>query len=676
MTLPKLHILCNEAATGRSDRGKDVVKLRTYGSHRNVRLELDDVSRGLNCNIPPQLVDLIEIATLVYVADQIKHRGAFDVESMGAYWRRRLHFDIPVRQLSLWKSPEVSDALIDLLSFLSEDEYEFRFRKYEHPPTLDSYLNFGAGMGAAGKPESVILFSGGLDSLGGVVERVIQRSEHAILVTHESTTKLRTRHRTLRSMIDSATTGPPPQHITIRIQKKDQREREYTQRARSFLYAALATTTAQMADLDAVSFYENGVVSLNLPLSPQVVGSRATRTTHPLVLRRMHRLFSAVTGAEFGVENGFLWKTKAEVVRGLVEAGQGSMIPWSTSCTHTWNMSNAMPHCGECSQCIDRRFAVLAGGAEPFENAETYKRDLLLDDRPEGESRIMLASYVELAQQVTNMSEADFFGRFGEASRILRHVGLPVDEAAREVFKLYQRHAGQVMSVVDSALSKHSARIRARNLPASCLLRLIHDPGISDGSILLAAHRNVESTASHQYQLEKRGQGWLLRFEGVETYLEAQIGLLYLRALINVADKAFTDAQLLLLAYPEARTLTNGRGEAAFDHIAANAYYMRLCELDAGIEQAVRERDVTLAATYRAEKADILDQFKKSHFLGRAKTESRDRKRLRDRVRNAINRSLDTMAKYNKPAAEHFYDSINRGEAITYAPRIPLEWVI
>ena len=60
--------------------------------------------------------------------------------------------------------------------------------------------------------------------------------------------------------------------------------REYTQRTRSFLFAALGVTFARMSGLDRLRFYENGVVSLNLPPSPQVVGARASRTTHPRVL--------------------------------------------------------------------------------------------------------------------------------------------------------------------------------------------------------------------------------------------------------------------------------------------------------------------------------------------------------------------------------------------------------
>lgn len=47
-----------------------------------------------------------------------------------------------------------------------------------------------------------------------------------------------------------------------------------------FLYAALAVGR------DSLRVYENGVVGLNLPLVGQLVGSRASRTTHPRSLDR------------------------------------------------------------------------------------------------------------------------------------------------------------------------------------------------------------------------------------------------------------------------------------------------------------------------------------------------------------------------------------------------------
>jgi hypothetical protein len=79
------------------------------------------------------------------------------------------------------------------------------------------------------------------------------------------------------------------------------------------LYAALACAVARLFGKGQVRFFENGILSINLPISEQVVGSRATRTTHPLVLERFREFFSAAVGKPIEVENPFIWKTKAEV---------------------------------------------------------------------------------------------------------------------------------------------------------------------------------------------------------------------------------------------------------------------------------------------------------------------------------------------------------------------------
>jgi hypothetical protein len=80
--------------------------------------------------------------------------------------------------------------------------------------------------------------------------------------------------------------------------------REYTQRSRSFLYAALGATVAAMVGRDRIRFYENGVVSLNLPVSAQAIGARATRTTHPRVLNGFAELFTCCPASRSGWRTG------------------------------------------------------------------------------------------------------------------------------------------------------------------------------------------------------------------------------------------------------------------------------------------------------------------------------------------------------------------------------------
>lgn len=148
-------VLCGEAAADKVGGKDNVLLLRTADPGRNVHLQIDDISRSVFAEVPPQFADLVEVATYVYVADQVHTRGGAGVEGMGENWRRSLHFEIPVRRPELWGRPGVADALVDVLSFLSEDEYTFVFRPYRKPPAAETYFNFAPSEGGT-KPERVV----------------------------------------------------------------------------------------------------------------------------------------------------------------------------------------------------------------------------------------------------------------------------------------------------------------------------------------------------------------------------------------------------------------------------------------------------------------------------------------------------------------------------------------
>src|SRR5262249_32635630 len=152
--------------------------------------------------------------------------------------------------------------------------------------------------------------------------------------------------------------------------------KESTHRTRSFSYAALGCVTARLLNLDRIKFFENGVMSLNLPPVAQVVGARATRTTHPQALHGFRTLMSALFGHDFDVVNPFAWMTKWEVVARIAANGFADLIPDTRSCTRVRDMTILHPHCGHCSQCIDRRFAVLAAGQGQNDPVDAYKVDL------------------------------------------------------------------------------------------------------------------------------------------------------------------------------------------------------------------------------------------------------------------------------------------------------------
>src|SRR5262245_61344523 len=165
--MPERLIICGGARRGGGD---SILSLALSGRSQNISLRLEDISKKLIRNIPSLLVDLIEIATYVFCADQATSRGGEVQQGMGTDWRRDFRFIIPVRNPGHWSGRRIVEVLSSALAFLSDDKYVFEFEEATSPVPIQNYLEFGDDGDAGFKADEVILFSGGLDSLGGAVE--------------------------------------------------------------------------------------------------------------------------------------------------------------------------------------------------------------------------------------------------------------------------------------------------------------------------------------------------------------------------------------------------------------------------------------------------------------------------------------------------------------------------
>ena len=249
---------------------------------------------------------------------------------------------------------------------------------------------------------------------------------------------------------------------------------EYTQRTRSFLFFALGCVVGQMMGCDRIRFFENGIMSFNLPIAPQVVGSRATRSTHPIVLQQMTDFASHAMGQPFEVTNPFVWCTKAEVVQLIAEHGQAKLIKHSISCTNV-RKKGPRAHCGECAQCLHRRLGILAAGLGAQDPHTEYDVDLLVDDRSNGYSRNMALSLVSNALDYPRLSPLGFMNRFGgEVSRAVKaFAGETKDTVFQRIYELHCRYGREVGSVIDGAIQQYAKTIREKTLPPDCLLRAV-----------------------------------------------------------------------------------------------------------------------------------------------------------------------------------------------------------
>lgn len=509
------NILCGGADLSNLASADHCLRLDVAGPDQNVNLRLTDVNRALLTNLPDLLVDLLELAAYVYCADQRVRRGSERLCNAGEEWRRHLRFVVPVRRLDVWASASVRDLLSATLDFLSDDIYEFEFvartaRGVQRQTYFTDLIDDGMF-----EPDDVVLFSGGVDSLAGTVES-LHDGKRLVVIGHHSANKVVSIQKELVLSLRRSGFGGQLVHITVNVTNTGVDPVEPTQRSRSFLFASLAFVIARMFDLDGFTFYENGIVSLNLPIAGDVLGARATRTTHPKVIRGFEALFSELARRQIAIETPFLWLTKKEVIESLIHQGHGKLLAASVSCVHPIGWTKEVRHCGVCSQCIDRRFAVLAAGAEQYDAAEGYGLDLLMDDRRYVELDPATA-YVRFAQKVAKLERENFQSEFPPASAALHSIpGLSASEALDRIWDLHRRHGNGVVSVLTNATRQYAddlvrGKIAPGSLVSLCLTRDHVPPIVADTTAQTAAFIDRLSEPTCEFAVDESGEKFCFR---------------------------------------------------------------------------------------------------------------------------------------------------------------------
>lgn len=455
---------------GRSGRN---ISLSTFTPLRNVHLSVENISRKLVRNPPPVLLDLLEIASYVYSADQAFVRGGVTLQRDGKNWRRSFRFQIPVRCLDIWKAPAVKVTLEEILNFVSDDFFEFEFRSLTRQQPLKEYFDFDQG-----KPwfeaTEVMLFSGGLDSLAGLCESIFDRTGKIILVSHRPAPQT---DAVQRHLVEDFTriTGSSRRilHIPVWVNKSEYLTRDTHQRTRSFLYASLAIALAQMHDLDRIYFYENGITSANLAISPAVIGSRASRTTHPSTLVGYARLFSELFERAIQVDNPFFWKTKADIVKLIKDKGLQRLIRNAVSCSHVRSADPIYSHCGVCSQCVGRRLAIFYNALESDDPGEMYKINLPLGAISKPDDRSMVESIVKTGRELDRLNIMEFYSGYPQAMEVVSSLGGDRNKAAIRVHELHKRHGRQMCEVLQRLIVSNAQVVARGEVQPDSLLSMI-----------------------------------------------------------------------------------------------------------------------------------------------------------------------------------------------------------
>lgn len=349
------------------------------GLNKNVNIRVQKFAIDLG-HIPDRYLDLIELSAYIFCADRFTSRGEKDSVYLKS-WCRNFRHVMKVRDFKFWKQDHIQNLLHSLLSFMSGDNHIFEFQpglKTDKVSLFDAKDYWTPG----DKEYEIVMFSGGLDSTTGVLNLLKTTDKNLILASHISrpTTK-----SIIKNIVNELELDYPGRVKSLQFEcnLRGVRAEEESQRTRSFLYSSIGAAIANANEQSKLFYFENGVVSINLPPSEQFINARASRTTHPRVLKEISTLISFIEEKEFQIINPFFSKTKTDTLKLLDNIGKRNFLHKTVSCSRTFDKGVDFlkkTHCGRCSQCIDRRFAVAASGLLEDEGCLPYAYDFVTEN--------------------------------------------------------------------------------------------------------------------------------------------------------------------------------------------------------------------------------------------------------------------------------------------------------
>lgn len=330
----------------------------------NFRLDEDRIPQAWRGYLPPLLRDLARVGAAVYVTDRLTRRPQ---RSHGT--GRRIEVRVDVTSPEFWTSQ--ADLIARILGVVSNDVWDLRFRPGVTEPVQ-------VGLFGEGDPTPLVcLYSGGLDSAAGLLNRLRDGARSVVTVTvcHQPGQRRRVlrqldalRHQ-YRARIIPVMVRATLRHAPLL------KHQELSQRCRSFLFLAIGGAVAATVGASDVEIYESGVGVLNLPsMTGMLVGARA-RSCHPELIRLMTDLVSAAAGRRITFSLPFVRHTKSEVVRAFAEASLQAVVPLTASCVHyPVRVRGTAKQCGLCFACIGRRQSLFAAGVD--DPVSQYHRDM------------------------------------------------------------------------------------------------------------------------------------------------------------------------------------------------------------------------------------------------------------------------------------------------------------
>lgn len=318
-------------------------------------VQYSELARLQNKN--EQAHDFLLLAACVYAIDKMEPRNlARDM------WTRKFSLTLPVSNTKLWK--KAKSHVESCLSFLTGDAWTVKFEPAKSK--LRRAIKSRHKVGSKPNCDAVCLFSGGLDSLIGAINRLESNSTMNVLLVGHHDGQVPGPFKDQTTLLARLLDMYPGrvEAVLARVGHSEKAE-EITMRGRSLIFIAMGVLAASALGPNVpLLIPENGTIALNVPLTPSRRGSCSTRTAHPYYLQQVREILDII-GICNPIHNPLDEKTKGEAVAECLNQNAVRQLSvHSVSCAkrgrkNTWVRRNARA-CGRCMPCIYRRAAMHA----------------------------------------------------------------------------------------------------------------------------------------------------------------------------------------------------------------------------------------------------------------------------------------------------------------------------
>lgn len=329
-----------------------------------------------------EAIDLLYISLMVFSADR-KILRSIQPDA----WTRSISIYMPVLCLYKWNANK--QLLESMLHFLTGDYWQFYFRERE----LNQYETLRRNLMSKSKhtlaASEFCMLSGGLDSFIGATNLLATGNRPVFVGNYNGGKGVSVYQNKVINLLSEHFSYDVNRFFQFYASPKS--GKEDTTRSRSLMFFAHAILLASgMGNPITLYVPENGVISLNIPLTVHRSGSLSTRTTHPYFIGMLQQLLSNLN-LPITIVNPYQFKTKGEMVRDCLDGEfLKNNIQWTMSCSHPdlgrYSGETEPSHCGCCLPCTIRRAAIMFGG---INDNSTY-RDVNYNTH---EHKINLKSY-------------------------------------------------------------------------------------------------------------------------------------------------------------------------------------------------------------------------------------------------------------------------------------------